>query len=80
MVINSWINFKDGKPAFLHPPPSQRRWLINISKSTVMQNSLTYLSERLVKTVGTAVTLMESKMTGGLLEFSGVTYHSCHFE
>jgi hypothetical protein len=30
MGINSWVFFKDGKPAFSHPPPSQNGWLINI--------------------------------------------------
>jgi hypothetical protein len=31
MVINSWIFLKDGKYAFLHPPPSQNGWLIDIT-------------------------------------------------
>ncbi|PNF15720.1 hypothetical protein B7P43_G12478 [Cryptotermes secundus] len=31
MGIKSWIFLKDGKPAFLHPPPSQNGWLIDIT-------------------------------------------------
>ncbi|XP_023718100.1 uncharacterized protein LOC111870226 isoform X2 [Cryptotermes secundus] len=31
MGIKSWIFLKDGKPAFLHPPPSQKGWLIDIT-------------------------------------------------
>ncbi|XP_023725513.1 uncharacterized protein LOC111874333 [Cryptotermes secundus] len=30
MGIKSWIFLKDGKPAFLQPPPSQNGWLIDI--------------------------------------------------
>jgi hypothetical protein len=29
MAINIWIFFKDGKPAFLHPPQSQNGWQID---------------------------------------------------
>jgi hypothetical protein len=42
------------------------------------EQSLTYPSEKLVKTVGAAVTLMKSTMTGGPLKFGGAAYHSCH--
>jgi hypothetical protein len=31
MGINSWIFLKDGKSTFLHPPPSQNGWLIDIT-------------------------------------------------
>ncbi|PNF31489.1 hypothetical protein B7P43_G00752 [Cryptotermes secundus] len=31
MGIKSWIFLKDGKPTFLHPPPSQNGWLIDIT-------------------------------------------------
>jgi hypothetical protein len=31
MEINSWIFLRDGKPAFLHLPPSQKGWLIEIT-------------------------------------------------
>ena len=31
MVISSWIFLKDGKHAFNEPPPSQNRWLVDIS-------------------------------------------------
>ncbi|PNF26771.1 hypothetical protein B7P43_G18200, partial [Cryptotermes secundus] len=31
MGIKSWIFLKDGKPPFLHPPPSQNGWLIDIT-------------------------------------------------
>jgi hypothetical protein len=31
MGIKSWIFLKDGKPAFLHPSPSQNGWLIDIT-------------------------------------------------
>jgi hypothetical protein len=31
MGINSCIFLKDGKLAFLHPPPSQNGWLVDIS-------------------------------------------------
>ncbi|XP_023721687.1 uncharacterized protein LOC111872233 [Cryptotermes secundus] len=31
MGIKSWIFLKDGKPAFLHPPPSQNGWLVDIT-------------------------------------------------
>jgi hypothetical protein len=30
MGINSWIFLKDCKPTFLHPPPSQNGWLIEV--------------------------------------------------
>jgi hypothetical protein len=46
--INSLIFLKDGKPAFLHPPPSQNRWLIEITPGqlvyrTVKKVSFTFL-------------------------------------
>jgi hypothetical protein len=41
------------------------------------EQSLTYLSEKLVETVCTAVTLMKSMMAE-VVEFSGAAYHSCH--
>jgi hypothetical protein len=30
MGIKSWIFFKDGKPAFKKPTPSQNGWIIDI--------------------------------------------------
>jgi hypothetical protein len=49
--INSLIFLKDGKPAFLHPPPSQNGWLIEIIAvqlvwRTVKDASFTFLHTR----------------------------------
>jgi hypothetical protein len=36
MGINSWIFLKDGKPAFLHPPPPKNGWLVDITAAQHM--------------------------------------------
>jgi hypothetical protein len=51
MGIKSWIFLKDGKPAFLQPPPSQTGWLIDISAAqhvwkTVKEAGFKYLHTR----------------------------------
>jgi hypothetical protein len=48
MGISSWIFLKDGKPAFLRPPPSQNGWLIDIAAAqhvwrTVKEAGFKYL-------------------------------------
>jgi hypothetical protein len=30
IAVSSWIFFKDGKPAFNKPPPSQNGWMVSI--------------------------------------------------
>jgi hypothetical protein len=47
MGINSWIFHKDGKPAFLQPPPSQNGWLIDITVAhQVWRTGFKYLHTR----------------------------------
>ncbi|XP_033608842.1 uncharacterized protein LOC117282608 isoform X2 [Cryptotermes secundus] len=40
MGIKSWIFLKDGKSAFLHPPPSQNGWLIDIAAAQYVWRTL----------------------------------------
>ncbi|XP_023704612.1 uncharacterized protein LOC111862951 isoform X3 [Cryptotermes secundus] len=40
MGIKSWIFLKDGKPAFLHHPPSQNGWLIDITTAQHLWRTL----------------------------------------
>jgi hypothetical protein len=44
------------------------------------EQSLAYPSEKIVKTVGTAITLIQCMMTGGPLDLCGAAFHSCHYE
>ncbi|XP_033609559.1 uncharacterized protein LOC111870082 isoform X2 [Cryptotermes secundus] len=51
MGINSWIFLKDGKPTFLHHPPSQNGWLIDITAAqhvwrTLKEAGFKYLHTR----------------------------------
>jgi hypothetical protein len=50
MGIKSWIFLEDGKPAFLHPPPSQTGWLVGITPAQHVGRTVDQVIQDLVNT------------------------------